>query len=753
VVPNPNPPCKFPLYPCLFEGAHRKTLQDLIESSSQRANGTAEFEIVDECSTNVYFHVCFASSFLPSSFDDLVLDLFYQRFKLHQSFSIQKFLSRCASQRLEFSYFEQFLKRFIPATVGFCISCSAPTAVPRSVADMCQTLMSEFSSSPDTLAVCLSACQNGPSLRRGQKRTRKKADSEHGGGAVGGGVAASGGDGEEGWTGHSEVLENCRVIESFIRSAARSIASGGWNTDEMQRFEVCHGVFLSNLDVHPRSQALYAALISFVGALKLVVEGELSSHIFNQVRVPLWVLDALFGPTVCCLLRYPSFTAHATFGIGWCDVKMASASVRMPPLAASVYLLIRTSPALSMNVQTLCEQLQVPESAIQSVLEFLFRGRIVRRDGDAVCIDQQSLDSSDPSVILALRFEAPSTDPARMLPVQHPKILRLMFEMLMLVDSAPVEEHVLVEHFLQAATDRYSIEDAATALQELRSHRVLKNDGALITRCDSNGQRGSKFTQWRHPKTTDVTDHLLLSAFVFVPDETIFASKDILPWAWTPKLWISKIDANNYFQQLIQDVSSVTARNFMAVAHALQRSLGSVARSMLLLLNDADDVQPCGENCQLMVSDGCGSSPVLKCPHCRGYCICLACLADLHTPGRRGGFVANAEQTDEPSTVRAFQYNKHSIEEFKWLYCCPHCGDLFPPSFWNHLTVLLSADVQSSMIEQMAAVVSRHVRYSEDPLRQPSMFGCRREGCDRFVSSSSRIQLVSSLSGVVRLFH
>ncbi len=666
---------------------------------------------------NAYFHVCFALSFHPSSFDDLVLDLLYQRLKLHESFSIQKFLSRCASHRLEFPYFEQFLKRFIPATVGFCISCSAATAAPQSVADICQTLMSENSSSPDTLAVCMSACQNGSSLRR------------------------------------QNLLENCQAIESFMRSAARSIASGGWNTDEMQRFEVCRGVFLSTLDVHPRSQALYTALISFVGALKLVIEE--SFHIFNQVRVPLWVLDALFGPTVCCLLRYPSFTAHATFGIGWCDVKMASASVQMPPLAASVYLLIRTSPALSMNVKTLCEELQVPESAIQSVLEFLFRRCIVRRDGDNVCIDQQSLDSSDPSVISALRFEAPSIDPARMLPVQHPKILRLMFEMLMLVDSAPVEEHMLVRHFLQAATDRYSIDDAAIALQELRSHRVLKNDGALITRCDSNGQRGSKFTQWRHPKTTDVTDPLLLRAFVFVPDETIFASKDILPWAWTPKLWISKIDVNDYFQQLIRDVSSVTARNFMAVAHALHRSLGSVPRSLLMLLNDADDVQPCGEICQLMVSDGCGSSPVLKCPHCsgQGYCICLACLTDLHTPGRRAGFAANAEQTQEPITIRAFQFKKHIIDEFKWLYCCPHCGNLFPTSFWNHLTVLLSADLQSTMIKQMAKMVSRHVRYSEDPLREPSMLGCRREGCDRFVSSSSRIQLVSSLSGVVRLFH
>jgi hypothetical protein len=249
--------------------------------------------------------------------------------------------------------------------------------------------------------------------------------------------------------------------------------------------------------------------------------------------------------------------------------------------------------------------------------------------------------------------------------------------------------------------------------------------------------------------TDEILDPLM-RAFVFVPDETIFASKEILPWAWAPKVWTSKIDVNVYFRQLIQDMSVATGRNFMAVAHALQRSIGSIARSMVMLLEDSGDVQACGESCQLMVSDGCDSSLVLKCPHCLGYCICLACLTDLHTPGSRCGFAANATQTDDVSTLPNFEYKKHSIEEFKWLYCCPQCGDLFPPSFWNHLTDLLPPHSQSQIVEQMAAVVSRHVRYNEDPVRESSIFSCRREDCDRFVSASSRIQMVRSFCSVAR---
>ncbi len=87
-----------------------------------------------------------------------------------------------------------------------------------------------------------------------------------------------------------------------------------------------------------------------------------------------------------------------------------------------------------------------------------------------------------------------------MLPAHHPKILRLMFEMLVHVNNAAVEgggilqgkprvsveEHALVEHVLLTASD-VSFADAAVALQELCSNPVLTKDGTFITKCASNG--------------------------------------------------------------------------------------------------------------------------------------------------------------------------------------------------------------------------------------------------------------------------
>jgi hypothetical protein len=734
-----QPPAhKFPLYSCLFQGVHAKTLQDHA-APSQSADRALLFEVVHECNTQSYFHICLALSRHSSRSDHFLLDLVYQTLKLRESFSIQDFVSSCTAHRFDSPYLERFLTSFIPSTIGFYSSCNAPIATLRSIADMCQHRISAAASCPDTLAVCLSAFQNSRSTRQEQPDTIDHMNFvvDH---VESGGMAARsyGASGEEDLAQCSENFDRSQVIESLIRSSAKSIASGAWNMAEMDRYQVIYDVFLSKIDFYPRSQSLLVALTNFIASLKLAMQG--SSCIFNQVRVPLWSLDALFGPTACILLRFPGFTANAAFGVGWCDVKISADFERMPPLAASVYLIVRASPASTISMQSICEQLKLCDSAIQTALEFLLKKGIVHRDGFTLSIGQHLTDSSDPSV---QHVEASLTEPTQVLPVSHPKILRLMFRMLMLVDMAPVEEHVLIEKVLQEASDS-SICDAAAALQELRSNHVLKNDGAIITKFDSNCENGLKFTSWHQPETSVMMDNLV-RAFVFLPDETVFAAKDVLPWAWVSKSWISKVHINEYFQQLIRDVSSATGHNFMAVAHALQQSLGSISRSMLMLLNATEDVQTCGDSCQLRVSDDCDSSPVLKCPHCRGYCICLACLSDLHTPGRRGGFVANAEQTDEPATVTAFQYKKHSVEEFKWLYCCPHCGDLFPPSFWNHLTVLLSADEQSAIIDQMAVGISRHVRYSEDPIRDSSLFNCRREGCERFVSASSRIQMVSAV--------
>lgn len=94
--------------------------------------------------------------------------------------------------------------------------------------------------------------------------------------------------------------------------------------------------------------------------------------------------------------------------------------------------------------------LKLPESAIQNALEFLNRKRALRRDGDAFFIDQLNSYSCEPS---AHHVEASLLEPAQRLPAEHPKILRLIFRMLMLVDMAPVEERALVEFVLQEAGD------------------------------------------------------------------------------------------------------------------------------------------------------------------------------------------------------------------------------------------------------------------------------------------------------------
>ncbi len=497
--------------------------------------------------------------------------------------------------------------------------------------------------------------------------------------AAGGASAAEAGVGDD----HSDDFQISQSIESFIRIAAKRIASGDFGIEELKRFLDLHA-FVSNLeDLHPRSQSLYVALMNLAGSLKLVLEA--SRDVFNQVRVPRWCLDALFGPNVCNLLHFPGFTAHATNGIGWCDVRLGPASVRMSPVVASVFMLVRESPSTSLPMHTTSERLRMPEREVGSAVDFLSRHGLVRRHGNNVSMEPQSLDVSDHLLQPFRSLLTEHTESTQMLPVHDPKILRLMFEMLAHVSNGAVEgggipqseprveEHALVEHVLLTASD-VSFADAAVALQELCSNNILKKDGIFITKCVSNGQHSSRFESWLMPQNSDITEPLL-KATVFVPDETIFGSKDILPWAWTTTFWNSKTDANAYFQQLIQVMSQETSRNFMAVAHALQQSLGSVSKSMLMLMNETQSVEVCSERCQMNVIDDCGASPVLKCPSCRSFCVCVACLTELHTPGKRGGFQQLAQQTDAVSTNTDFQYTKHSVGEFKWLYSCPNCGD------------------------------------------------------------------------------
>jgi hypothetical protein len=394
----------------------------------------------------------------------------------------------------------------------------------------------------------------------------------------------------------------------------------------------------------------------------------------------------------------------------------------------------------------------LPPSVVQSAVDFLVVHHAVNCNGKTVSIDLQGEYTFDESAPF-------DTEPTPLPLLENHKHLRLMFEMLRRVNEAPVEEHILVQHVLQAATDGSSFADAAIALHHLRGSRVLMNEGVFIVKRVPNGQQSAPFTSWRTPQTSDFRPPLL-HATVFVPDETVFASHDILPWVWTTKCWQSKFELNDYILQLIQAMSSVTTCNFMAVAHALQESLGSVAHSLLMLLNHTEHVQPCDESCQLAIAaNSCvlcgaspsGASPVFKCPHCRRCCICVACLREMHTPGGRAGYVGFTDQTDATETLPNFQYKKHSVDEFKWLHCCHSCGKLYPPSVWAHLTDVLPGNVQSQILEQMAKVVSRHIRYNEDPVGEPCMFACRREGCDRWISTPSRLHMVRAFCDVIGL--
>jgi hypothetical protein len=335
-----------------------------------------------------------------------------------------------------------------------------------------------------------------------------------------------------------------------------------------------------------------------------------------------------------------------------------------------------------------------------------------------------------------------------MLSLQDPKILRLMFEMLKFVNEAqqPFEEHDLVQKALQRHKD-FSFVDAAIALHELRSSCVLRNEGTYIVKHVSNEQEAPPFKTWPQPHTANLGDGVLRIT-VFVPDETVFASEEMLPWAWTTQFWKRKEDVNDYFKQLICDISSATEHNFMAVAHALQESLGSAPRGMLKLLNATEIVEPCksDEICNIGNGEEC-SQLVLKCPSCKKFNICLVCLASMHSPERRDkGWATFSQQTEEPTTLPNFDYQKHITDEFNWLYCCknPSCRALFPPSFWSHLTAEqnFAESQKTRLLEQMSRAVSRRVRYNEDPAQEPFVFACRSAACGCFLSSSSRDQMV-----------
>jgi len=123
--------------------------------------------------------------------------------------------------------------------------------------------------------------------------------------------------------------------------------------------------------------------------------------------------------------------------------------------------LIRASPASTITSQSIHEQLKLPESAMQHALEFLFSKRASRRDGDTFAIDQHTPHSSEAS---ARHFEASLAEPAQRLSVDHPKIFRLVFRMLMMLVSTRVSN----KSYKRQAT-------AQSVMLQLRCNRVLKN--------------------------------------------------------------------------------------------------------------------------------------------------------------------------------------------------------------------------------------------------------------------------------------
>ena len=635
---------------------------------------------------------------------------------------IKDFLLGLADLHLDKNQLEQVLNAYIPEAIQIPVS---ETARPADFVNLCNAVMSE---SPWNLNILTLWLNTFKTICLSFKDQSLKSN------------------------------EFYQAIETFIKSAAKRIASGYCDIELLKQFRVLDEVFVSNCDiVSPRSQALYVALLNLIGALTPVLEAP--SDTFSQVRLPQWCLDALFGVTVCSLLQFPAFTTHATIGIGWCDVRMASASARMPPVAASVFALISQLPELlRIEIQSIGEKLHMPVSAVNDAVEFLSaRCHVVRRTGNLVFIDKQFCDISDQST---QRIDALLTEPAQMPPVQNGKILSLMFEMLKLVNEAkePLVEHDLVEKVLQQVQQQHedlSFVDAATALHELRCGSVLRNEGTFIVRDDLKGQQAPLFKSWLQPQTSHLGD-CVMRMTVFVPDETVFASQEVLPWAWDTKVWKSKNEVNHYFEQLISDMADVTKHSFMAVGQALYQSLGSIPHSMLILLNATSTVEPCNEPCSLQILSECDAI-VLKCPSCQKFCICLACLKCMHQPGKLSDeYKESVRQTDmvetlpmqasEANMMPTFDHQKHIVDEFKWLYCCSGCGSLYPPSFFKYLTANISDEnTKEQILKRMALAVSRHVRYSEDPVQEPVMFACRSAQCSHFVSSSSHIQMVREL--------
>ena len=187
----------------------------------------------------------------------------------------------------------------------------------------------------------------------------------------------------------------------------------------------------------------------------------------------------------------------------------------------------------------------------------------------------------------------------------------------------------------------------------------------------------------------------------------------------------------------------------MSIAHALQECLGSVAKAMLMLIDNRDVhvVEQSGQcNLCLLRSDECSNdecpNSILQCPHCEKFSICTECLKTLRSQLPTGNLTDRLESSIPEDS---FSFDRHVVHEFEALYCCPNpkCHKVLPPPFWQSMINSSSQSERTDKKSSMARAISRHVRYIDRLFADPCMIACRRQGCGCFVAVSSRSEVVS----------
>jgi hypothetical protein len=458
-------------------------------------------------------------------------------------------------------------------------------------------------------------------------------------------------------------------IEKVIKPFARSLATGAFDENYISTAHRFFDEFHSR--VPPPSQLLLLALRTFVTTIQIA---EPSVGV-NQIRVPRWCLDALFGPTLCTQLSIEGCTVDAAMSIGWYDIHDGTAIARH-----SVHSSFHDEFGFA-DSDTLPPMLLFPEIESVSVLSLLFQ------------------------MIERLKADGPQS------------------------------ETELVRFCVQR-TPQASWTAIAVALSELRKSQVAVCRGTSVAlknaaNCDE--------TFWKKSDTGNSRD-LLVCAVVFVPDESVFSVQPIVPIASFTKIWPTKQSTYRFFEQLIDNLVVATGSNFMSVAHALQECLGSVAKAMLMLIDNRDVhvVEQSGE-CQLFNSDECSSS-ILKCPHCE-FSICTECLKMLRSQLPTDNLTDRQESSIPEDRL---SFDRHVVHEFEALYCCPNpkCHKVLPPPFWQSMINSSSQSERTDKKASMARAVSRHVRYIDRLFADPCMIACRRQGCGCFVAVSSRSEVV-----------